>query len=190
MRPVETNLIEHRSLSKITGLNITSADTHFDLGALGQDYKVNASKLSLLQDIFVTCSAGKDRSYTLTMNLELKNPFDRVDFRFKPSQKIGNKETGLFSILLPDSTYTVELSQLIRYDECLDVKYVQLGLNTNHTIQCVGCDAVEETNLNKMFNKKRAQLDAELDLVLSEKFMLGLKYLLSEQRLDLDLYLN
>lgn len=131
-----------------------------------------------------------DRSYTLTINLELKNPFDRVDFNFGPSDKIGNKENAKFNILLPKSTFNIQLNQHIRYDECLDVNYVQLSQNPLYSISCDDCDEKRESNLNKMFQKKIIQLDAELDLILSDKILLGLQNLLSEQRLDLDLYLN
>lgn len=144
----------------------------------------------MLRDISVTCSAKKDRSYTLTINLELKNPFDSIYFRFKPSEKIGNKEIGEFRVLLSQSTFVVQLNQRIRYDECFDVDYVQLETNVAYTLKCSSCDDIQKSNLDKLFHKKMALFDAQLDLVLSDKLLLGLQYLLSEQRLDLDLYLN
>lgn len=135
----------------------------------------------------MTCSSEEDRSYTLKLYLTLKNPFDKVYISFKPSELIGNKETRSFRILLSRSSLDVQLSQHIRYDECLDVKYVQIGPNPSYEIECRDCNESENANLNKLLKKMMLQIDAELDLALSDKFLLGLQYQLSEERLDLDL---
>lgn len=135
----------------------------------------------------MTCSSEEDRSYTLKLHLTLKNPFDKVNVSFKPSELIGNKEPRSFRISLLRSSLDIQLSQHIRYDECLDVKYVQLGPNPSYEINCGDCDESEQSNLNKLLRKMMLPIDTELDLALSDKFLLGLQHQLSEERLDLDL---
>lgn len=143
----------------------------------------------LIRDIFVTCSTDRDRSYTLTINLELNNPFKVIDLRFKQNET-RNQETGFIRIQLPHSTFLVQVSQRINYDSCLEVNYVQLAPNVAYDVKCIGCLKGQQEFLDKNLSKRMTQLDAELDLMLSEKLILGLQTLLNQQRLDFDLYLN
>jgi hypothetical protein len=167
---------------------------------------------SLIQDIFVTCSIDRDRSHALSINLELDNPFKVIDvyfetqgpllarshatseqeynYRPQPAAVAQGRRNGLFRILLPQSSLLVQLNQRIRYDECLSVNYVQLSPTVNYVLDCVDCDKSEQEFLDKIFNKRMSQLDAELDTILSEKVLFGLQVLLSQQRLDLDTYLD
>lgn len=187
-----------KPLSRVTGMNISLAETGFNLE--GQ---------KLIEDIFVSCSADRDRSYTLTVNLELNNPFKSIDLTLagqtnspkegetsSGSPVVGGKESelleesSLFRIYLPQSTFLVQLNQRIRYDECLDVKYVQLGPNVNYDVECLGCSDRQRAHLDRIFRKKMSQFDAELDSLLSEKLLLGLQILSNQKRLDLDLYLE
>lgn len=209
------------SLSKSTGINITLAETHFgleptsakernELAPTGEE-RANEDEparghQSLIQDIFVTCSVDRDRSYALTINLELENPFKVIDVYYDAArrdkraagrtgaqqvdQQAGMRAAGLFRVHLPDSSLLVQLSQRIRYDECLTVNYVQLSPTVNYEIECVDCDEREQTKLDKIFSKRMSQLDAELDAILSEKALFGLQVLLNQQRLDLDMYLD
>lgn len=153
-------------------------------------------KHALLKDIFVTCSADRDRSYYLTINLELNNPFKTIDLRFQDEMNMKDlakrpKSTqfGSFSILMPQSSFLVQLNQKISYEECLEVNYVQLAPNVMYELSCVACDKEQQDYLDKSFAKRMTQLDVELDSMLSEKLLLGLQTVLSQQRLDLDLYL-
>lgn len=206
-------------LSKVTGLDIKLAETRFNLGFFDENEnssknssinvdsnEINRQTNKLIQDIFVTCSADRDRSYTLTINLELDNPFKVIDLRFNsPQQKqqlynnsssssskqrVEETETnGSFRIYLPDSSFLVQLNQRISYDECLDVKYVQLGPNINYQVECLNCSEDQKKLLDKIFSKKMTQFDAEIDSILSEKLLLGLHILLNQHRLDLDLFI-
>lgn len=181
-------------------MNITLAETQFSLdGSRSVAETMNdINRPKLVSDIFVTCSADRDRSYTLSINLELANPFKVIDLRFNHNQKSqqtangdqDNQETGLFRVRLPQSTFLVKLNQRISYDECLDISYVQLAPNVAYEVECIGCGTELREYLDKVFNKRMTQLDAELDSMLSEKLLLGLQTLLSQQRLDLDLYMN
>lgn len=215
------------SLAKAIGLNVTLAETHFQVKTERDSDEVQYEKrtnevseatkrhgnqtesdasVSLIQDIFVTCSIERDRSYALSINLELDNPFKVVDVYYESlslhskkhaseqqqqnNTNQGRRRTGLFRILLPQSSLLVQLNQRIRYDDCLSVNYVQLSPTVNYDIECVGCDKDEQELLNKIFGKRMSQLDAELDAILSEKVSFGLQVLLSQQRLDLDTYLD
>jgi hypothetical protein len=198
-------------------MNVTLAETHFYVepespaqyekgkneidGAPQTEAPNNRStepRASLIQDIFVTCSIDRDRSYALSVNLELENPFKMIDVYYEakgtPSRKQDSdyhpRKSGLFRINLPQSSLLIQLNQRIRYDDCLSVNYVQLSPTVNYEIDCVGCDKSEQAFLDKIFSKRMSQLDAELDAVLSEKVLFGLQVLLSQQRLDLDTYLE
>lgn len=186
-------------------MNITLAETRYNLanqeGQNAVEAKNEIIRPKLVSDIFVTCSADRDRSYTLTINLELLNPFTVIDLRYQQSNKAlqrpqqqgnasNNQEIGSFRILLPQSSFLVQLKQRISYDECLEVNYVQLAPNVAYEVECVNCVQEEQDYLDRIFSKKMSQLDAELDAILSEKLLLGLQILLNQQRLDLDLYMN
>lgn len=73
---------------------------------------------------------------------------------------------------------------------------MQLSPNIAYEVQCsndtTAVDKIKEEQnyLDKMLSKRMAQLDAELDSMLSEKFLLGLQTLFSQERFDLDLYLK
>ena len=208
-------------------MNVTLAETHFQLGQsrdeLPYDRQQNeiggatsknesyynqatrSQRASLIQDIFVTCSIERDRSYALAINLELDNPFKVIDVYYESSglstrqhaitqqrnqtvQEVGRR--GLFRISLPQSSLLVQLNQRIRYDDCLRVNYVQLSPTVNYELECVDCSASDREFLDKVFKRRMSQLDAELDAILSEKIRFGLQALLSLQRLDLDTYLD
>lgn len=213
-------------MSKVTGINITLAETQFNLSETNEDNDsnttttisnstnsvdsnqiVNKQANKLIQDIFVTCSADRDRSYSLTINLELDNPFKVIDLRFNSqptkqqrqinsSQQLESKTEdnndgdGMFRIYLPESSFLVRLNQKISYDECLEVKYVQMEPNVNYQVECLNCNQHEKNLLDRVFGKKMTQFDAELDSILSEKLLLGLQILLNQQRLDLDLFVT
>lgn len=229
--------LDTESLSRLTGINITQAETQFDLNAevvrrrltttstkspkkdlLNSTKRVitlkrgasdneiqngNGSRAGkLIQDIFVSCSTDRERSYTLTINLELENPFKVIEFKFnwnpekekdhedkKVEEDLREKSEGVFRIYLPQSTFIVDLNQRIRYDECLDVKFVQLASNINYSVECIDCNEKQKDYLDRILNKKMSQFDAELDSILSEKLLLGLQVLLNQKRLDLDLFL-
>lgn len=134
-----------------------------------------------MRDIFVTCSADRDRSYSLTINLEINNPFKELEFVVFQDDNIG-----YFRILMPQSTFLVQLNQRVRYDECLEVDYVQLAPSVRYDLACISCDKRQKEQLDKSFNKRMAQIDSEIDSILSEKLLLGIKSLLNQQRLDLD----
>lgn len=168
----------------MSGINITLAETQFELDSTNRVN--NGSRPTLLNDIFVTCSADRDRSYSLTINLELDNPFKMIQVVFENEQG----ETNNLMILLPQSAFWVQLNQRIRYDECLEVNFIQMAPNVRYDLICVSCDKKQKEELDRSFNKRMAQLDAEIDSVLSEKLLLGLQSILTQQRLDLDLYLD
>lgn len=170
-------------------------------------------KGSLIQEIFVTCSVDRDRSYALVVNLELDNPFEVIDVYYmtppqlqvengggidnnttqsqlQGEQQQATPRTGLFRIRLPQSSLLVQLNQRIRYDECLSVNYVQLSPTVNYEIECVDCYGRDQAQLDKIFNRRISQLDVELDAILSEKVLFGLQVLLNQQRIDLDMYLE
>lgn len=175
-------------------MNLTIVETQFHLDGIPITDPIVASneiqqirQSSLIQDLFVSCSVDKDRSYSLTINLELDNPFKVIDFKFKQPE---DNSIGQFRINLPRSTFLIQLNQRIRYDECLDVKYVQLGPNIEYEIECLTCNEAQKAHLNQVFTKRMNQFDSELDSVLSEKMLLALNILLNQQRLDYDLFLS
>lgn len=178
-------------MSKATGLNITLAYTEFNQNHLGSGLgtaKNEIIKPLVLYDYFVTCSVHRDHSYTLTINVELNNPFKVIEIHYQmPNEE---KEASSFKILMPQSTFLVKLNQRISYDECLEVKYVQLAPNVSYEIECATCSEQDKSYLDKILKKRMTQLDAELDSLLSEKLLLGLQTLLSQQRLDLELYMS
>lgn len=188
-----------KTIAKATGVNITLAETCFDLRSYDVAAELsrtpelkNQVQLNFVRDCFVTFSAERDRSYTLTINLELNNPFKVIDILYN-KQIVNNEnqeEVGSFEIRLPQSTFLVQLSQRINYDECLTVNYVQLAPNVSYEIICESCTQKEHEHLDRSFSKRMTQLDAELDALLSEKLLLGLGLLLSQQRLDLDAHLS
>lgn len=148
-----------------------------------------------MRDFFVTCSADRDRSYTLTINLELHNPFRSIEISYEKPVELGTRKPAHFQVRLPQSSFLVQLNQRISYDECLDVNYVQLSPHISFELECKSVlgDQVpgeEQDWLDKTLSKRMSQLDAELDSMLSEKFLLGLQTLLNQRRLDLDLYLK
>lgn len=180
------------TLSKAANLNITIAETKFNLQnneiVTKQNETQQQSPNYLIQDFFVTCSIDRDKSYTLTINLELDNPFKMVEFEYRQPNDPTSK--GIFKIFMNQSTYLVQLNQRISYDECLDIKYVQLDPNLNYEINCTTCDEEQKVKLDKLLSKRMTQLDSELNSLLSEKLLLGLQVLLNQQRLDLDLFLS
>lgn len=195
-------------LSKALGVNVTLAETRFNIvqphGAHNAEAsnEINSTRrarapkarseqpVSLIQDMFVSCSVGRNRNYALSVNLELDNPFKTIDLHYDiPESNQAahpDKRFGRFRISLPKSSLLVQLSQRIRYDECLMVNYVQLAPLVNYEIECDTCDKQESAHLNRTLGKRMNQLDAELDALLSEKLLLGLKVLLNQQRLELD----
>lgn len=189
-------------LSRATGINITLAETHFPIAENNnrneivnstRSHNSNVSRApSLIQDIFVTCSIGRDRSYTLAINLELDNPFKTIDLRYdiheQASHELKGKKNGQFRIGLPQSSLLVQLSQRLKNDECLTINHVQLAPSVNYEIECADCDEQERLHLDNVFTRRMTQFDAEFDSIISEKLLLGLQMLLNQQRLDLDLY--
>lgn len=179
-------------------MNVTGAETRFELETSRSE--------PLLREMFISCSADRDNGYTLTINLELDNPFKEVSIHYDkatnlPGLSLGNQlqsngtvnqkaqqpTHGLFQILLPNSSFLVQLSQKIDYDGFLVVKYVQLAPNVSYDFLCDKCSDNDREYLEKIFGKRMSPFDAELDAILSEKLLLGLQILLSQQRLDLDL---
>jgi len=179
-------LKQKSSLKKVTGIDITYAETSFDLGA-----NTSSKNLTLIQDVFVTCLVGRDRVYTLIFNLDLYNPFKAIEvhYRFR-NPSTGEHETGSFRIRLENSSFLVQLIQRINYDECLSVQHVQLSPNIAYEIDCLGCNEFQQQYLDKIFDKRMTQFDMELDSMLNEKLLLGLKGLLDQRRLELDLHLS
>lgn len=182
-------------LSKVTGIHITQAKTRFNLDETNitrnssrDGNGIVSESYNLLQDVFTSCSADRDRTYTLTINLELNNPFKVIDLHYERGK--DKQEIGMLQIRLAQSSYLVQLSQRISYDECLEVNYVQLSPTVAYEIDCLDCNEEQKSQLDKIFGKRMSQFDAELDSILSEKLLLGIKSLLSQQRLDLDLYLS
>lgn len=171
-------------MSKVSGINITLAETHFELDANNE--KNNSSRPTLLHDIFVTRSADRDRGYSLTINLELDNPFKVIEVVFKNEQS----EINQITISLPQSSFWVQLNQRIRYDECLEVNFIQMAPNMRYDLICTSCDKRQKGELDRSFAKRMLQLDAEIDSILSEKLLLGLQSTLTQERLDLDLFLD
>lgn len=163
-----------------------------------------------MRDIFVTCSIDRDRNYALTINLELDNPFKTIDVNYEIPLNIIRRESNntittsesmgaslkpeqrqsRFRIRMPQSSFLVQLNQRIRYDECIVVNYVQLEPSVNYEIECKGCNPDEQKYLDNVFSKRMTQFDAELDSMLSEKFLLGLQLLLNQERLDLELFMD
>lgn len=195
------------ALSKASGLNITQAETTFNSNEIDTNRKQNnlhketmnqtESRSKLIRDTFVTVSAERDRSYTLTINLELNNPFKVIKMRYirdkNQQNDAGNvveDTVGSFSIRLPRSSLLVHLSQRISYEDCLGINHVQLATNGPIDISCDSCATKELENLDKILLKRASQLDAELDSLLSEKLLLGLRTLLNHQRLDFDIFLS
>lgn len=193
------------------GVNLTLAETHFSLESETEPTSEPAHKTPILRELFVSCSVERDRSYTMTINVELTNPFMVIDLHYDipsalsskrsvspqpdPQQaSLGgdkpSKRTSLFKVRIPQSTFMARLSQRISYDECLTVNYVQLSPNVKYEVDCVDCSAEERDHLEKIFSKRMTQLDTELDSMLSDKLALGLQMLLNQERLDLDLYVN
>lgn len=142
----------------------------------------------LIRDIFVTCSTDRDRTYTLTINLELDSPFKNIKIRSE--NPLPGGQAAEFNINLPQSTFLVQLKQCIRYDECLDVIYVQLAPGISYETSCNDCSEAQRRHIDKILSKRMSQLEAELDSMLSDKLSFGLQVLLSQQRFDLDLYLG
>lgn len=110
----------------------------------------------------------------------------------RDNEVVGSQphELGKIQIHLPQSALLVQLDQKISYDGCLEVSYVQLAPNVMYDIKCPTCDSLQQKHLDNIFGKKMSQLDSELDTLLSEKVALSLKNLLSQHRLDLDLFMN
>lgn len=151
----------------------------------------NEIKASLIQDMFVSCSTDRNGNYMLTMNLELDNPFRLIEASFLTNQtQADTSAPGEFKIRMPGSTILVQLNQLINYDECLEVQYVQLSPNFDYSIDCDHCNDDQKLQLDKTVAKRRSQLDGEIDALISGKLLLGIQTLLNQQRLDLDLYLK
>lgn len=179
-------------------MNITLAETKFESYDQASSLGLQTRQATLVRDFFVSCSADRDRSYTLTINLELHNPFKVLELSYEKPAELGKGKLAFFQIRLPQSSFLVQLNQRISYDECLDVNYVQLSPHISYQIeakQSLGSPVAEvpraeQDYLDKMLSKRFTQLDSELDAVLSEKFLLGLQTLLEQQRLDLDLYLR
>lgn len=164
-------------------MNVTMAKTKF-VGS-------NGTKNSLIQDMFVTCATDRNRKYIITLNVELENPFENVDLEIERfDEKTHLTEHADIRFKLSKSTFLVQLNQLISYDQCLEVNYVQLSPSMNYEIQCDGCDDNMNSYLDRIFTKRMTQLDGELDTLLSEKLLLGIQSVLSQQRLDLDLYMR
>jgi len=152
----------------------------------------------------VACSVDRSRNYALTINLELDNPFKVLEIAYEPpigafkrgdskqsvqtESKSPIKRQGRFRIRLPQSSFLVQLNQRVRYDECIVINYVQLEPSVSYDIECVDCSEAEQNYLDYVFKKRMSQFDAEIDSLLSEKFLLGLKLLFDQQRLDLELF--
>lgn len=189
---------------------MTLAETHFRLEpsesslSPNQLEKRSAAKEQLIRDVFVTCSIDRGRSYALSINLELTNPFKVIEVQFNtpreaPSSSSNEEVTkttsnkaqrGSFLIRLPQSSFLVNLRQRVRYDECLTINYVQLAPQSGHEIECIDCTAEQQSYLDKALSKRMTQLETQLDSILSEKLLLGLEVLLNQQRLELDLLLE
>lgn len=169
-----------------------------------------SSRNGLIRDIFVTCTMDRDRSYSLSINLEFENPFNNIDLiwempdvsergtlvnNVEPTGNQTNKwanhnNKGHFHIRLPQSTFLIQLIQRFRYDECLAVNYVQLAPNVSYELECASCSPGQQRYLNNVFNKRMNQIDSELDSILSEKLLLGIQLMLDQQRLDLELFME
>lgn len=123
--------------------------------------------------------------------MEIDNPFKTIEARFN-SELSSNATAGpsKLRILLPDSSLLVQFSQLINYDECLEINYVQFEPNIEYVIDCYTCDVTQRVHMEKLLGKRMTQMDNELDSMISSKVFMGLQTLLSQQRLDLDLYLK
>lgn len=177
---------------------MTLAETQFQIDELqGSEIsgESNGTKLQerprrapLIQDIFVTCSVGRDRSYALSINLELDNPFKTIDLHYELPQTLRSvgKNRGRFQISLPQSSLLVQLSQLIKYDECLTINYVQLAPSVNYEIVCNTCSEQERAHLDAALEKRMTKFDTQLDALISEKILFGLQVLLNQKRLELD----
>lgn len=172
-------------------MNLTEASTKFNW-IFETNNEIEGSKpRTFIQDAFITCSFDRFRNYELTINLELANPFDQIDIVFVYHNNTDSSDKRLqMKVVMPDSTMLVQLKQYIKYDECLDVQYVQFSPDVTYELECSECNEDQRRYLDKIFHKRTARIDAELDALLSEKLELGLRTLLSQKRLDLDLYTN
>ena len=170
-----------------THLVRTNAQERFNQTA-SNEIKENRGR-GIIQELFVTCSVDRDRSYALTIDAELDNPFKVVDVRYDinyAQSAASPKPTGLFRVHLPQSSFLVQLSQRVRYDQCLSVSYILLAPNVNYELECLDCSEKEAERLEKIFAKRMQQFDSELDFMLSEKLLLGLQVLLDQQRIEID----
>lgn len=145
----------------------------------------------MLKDIFVNCVVERDRTYALTVNLELDNPFRVIEIESEAYLE-GHGEPQIIKsrIHLPKSFMLVQLRQRIKYDECIQVAYVQLEPNVSYDVECVDCTDEQQNFVDKLFGRRMSQIDSEVNILLSDKLSLGLQILFNQQRLDLDLYLD
>lgn len=133
---------------------------------------------------------SRDRTYALTINLEIDNPFKVIELSYEIPQhlyaeRVHNKRLGHFRISLPQSSALVQLNQRVKYDGCMTIGYVQLAPSVNYEIECINCDNLERVYLDNIFSKRMSQFDAEFDSIISEKILFGLQVLLNQQRLEL-----
>lgn len=166
------------------GLNITIAETNFDLKSLkllsGDKVKKESS---LIEDIFIACSADKGRQNVVAVNLELANPFKRIEIHYIPE---GSSVSIKFDLNLQQSSFLAQLTQQLGYEECIHINYVQLTSNVEYLIECDECNETNQKQLDRMFKKRVSHLDAELCSLLSDKMMYGLRNLLDQERLELE----
>lgn len=167
------------------GLNMTIAETKFDIDDM-QARKTNNTKNepSLIEDIFIACSADRGRQNVVAVNLELANPFKRIQIHYIPDGSINPIK---FYLNLQQSSYLAQLTQQLGYEECIHINYVQLTSNVEYVIECDECDDNNQKQLDRMFKKRVSHLDAELCSLLSDKMMYGLRSLLDQERLELEM---
>lgn len=182
-----------RTLSKAANINLTLVETRFNL-----DNTIDTTTRTdkLVRDMFITCSADRDGIYTFTINLELENPFKMIELHFEPPRSkdmLHNLQVAhlepekVFHIALPQTSFLIQLSQSVSYDECLTMKNAQLSSTISYELDCPKCTPGERAYLDRVFKDRMSQIDYALDTLLSEKLSLGLGVLLSQRRLYLDL---
>lgn len=184
------NTIDYSILAKATGVNITMAETKFQLNGLIKRNTNEVNDVPLIEDLFISCSTDRNRQIIFTINLELVNPFKDVVVHYIPPDGNQTSIPTIFHIHLLQSTFLVQLSQQIGYEECLHVNLAQLAPNVDYFIECEDCTDAQEKYLDRQFKKRMTHLDSELTALLSDKLVYGLRILLNQERLELELYLD
>lgn len=175
--------LDAAALGSAMGMNIELVTTSFELANVNGTQSEASSKSEFLREVFVGCRIDRSHAQTLLVNIEMLNPFQVIDVRFESMQD-EDSAPGHFRIHLANSTFLVQLLQRVSYDECVNVNYVQLAPNSSYEIECLECSKQQEDIFNKILQKRLPQMDTELDKLLSEKILLGLEVLLSQERFE------